>query len=327
MKKFLVFLIILSIGFFLGKITPNKDPETEKEKPLGGQQEAKEIRQGGYQFINPLLECEPASNENLEKLAPLTQEVKKIINEKIETLQASHISFYYRDLNNGPWFGINEDENFSPASLLKVPLMMAYFKKASLDSSFLNNKIFYDEAERTLEINVPEEERLKNGQEYSIIELITRMISFSDNSSFELLSKSISAEEIEKIHRDLGITVPSEKVPENFISVQEYASLFRVLYNSSYLSRELSEKALEILSTTSFKDGIVAGMPEKTVVAHKFGIRDYQNTEKKQLHDCGIVYASNNPYLICVMTRGADLENLSKTIKDVSQAVYKNIQN
>lgn len=39
-----------------------------------------------------------------------------------------NLSVYYRNLTNGNWFGIEEKELFSPASLMKLPLLLAYYK-------------------------------------------------------------------------------------------------------------------------------------------------------------------------------------------------------
>jgi beta-lactamase class A len=124
---------------------------------------------------------------------------------------------------------------------------------------------------------------------------------------------------------EIGVSFKGAEKSEDFISVKMYSSFFRLLYNSTYLNREMSEKGLEILSTTHFASGIPAGLPKGMMVAHKFGERGLANSQLKQLHDCGIVYFSKSPYLLCVMTRGDDFKKLSDIIKDVSSIVYKNV--
>ncbi|MDO8560151.1 MAG: serine hydrolase [bacterium] len=57
------------------------------------------------------------------------------------------------------------------------------------------------------------------------------------------------------------------------MSVKDYASFFRILYNASYLNREQSERALGLMTKTRFRDGIIAGVPAGRPVAHKFGER------------------------------------------------------
>lgn len=91
------------------------------------------------------------------------------------------------------------------------------------------------------------------------------------------------------------------------LTVKEYASFFRILFNSSYLSADNSERALNLLAHTEYHDALPS--PQGVVVAHKFGEAGTENIER-QLHDCGIVYLPDHPYLACIMTRGRDAEKL-----------------
>ena len=84
--------------------------------------------------------------------------------------------------------------------------------------------------------------------------------------------------------------------------------------------------ALKLLSKTTYKEGIVKGVPDNFATSHKYGIfiKDEQTSEsEKELHDCGIVYYPEHPYLLCVMTKGTDLSLLQTTIADISEKTYK----
>lgn len=63
-------------------------------------------------------------------------------------------------------------------------------------------------------------------------------------------------------------------------------------------------------------------MPKDVEIAHKFGQRDVDGVGLKQLHDCGIVYHPDGPYLLCVMTRGFDYDILSNVIGEISKRTY-----
>lgn len=288
---------------------------------------ALEIRQGGYRFTNPLLDCE-VSGDPLEfvELRPFKHKVQDLIDKKTESKEVSHVSVYFRDLNNGPWFGINEREDFSPASLLKVPVMMAYLKLASSDPSVLKREMLYTGAEdRNRMENVRAERNIERGRRYTVEELLYMMVAHSDNNALVLLAQSIDPKVLAGVYADLGIDIPGVVKPEDFMSVKSYAAFFRILYNSSYLSREMSEKALSLLARTDFRGGLVAGVPQGTVVAHKFGERAYDANPAKQMHDCGIVYYPEYPYLLCIMTRGNDFDALAGTIGDISRLVYAEV--
>ena len=103
----------------------------------------------------------------------------------------------------------------------------------------------------------------------------------------------------------------------------KFSRFFRILYNGSYLNFEKSNKALELLTKIEFKDGLVAGLPSEVPVAHKFGERQFG--EEKQLHDYGIVYYPEKPYLICIMTRGKELSKLPHVISELSKVTYEEV--
>lgn len=277
--------------------------------------------QSNFQFINPLLECDTAGI--VQELKPFKQKVSALISEKLKTGEASHISTYFRDLNNGPWFGINEREEFSPGSLLKVPFMMAAFKQAESNPDFLDQAVVYPGGNENDKMSIKPRITLEIGKSYALNEVIRRMIIYSDNDAKNLLLSKINSRILTKAYEDLGIQGPTIEKTDDFINVKNYASFFRVLFNASYLTKEFSEKALSILSEADFRDGLAAGIPKNVTVAHKFGEREYLS--KKQLHDCGIIYYPNHPYLLCIMNRGDDLQKMAKTIADISKVVYQEI--
>src|SRR5690606_549510 len=111
----------------------------------------------------------------------------------------------------------------------------------------------------------------------------------------------------------------------DILSVKDYSAFFRILYNATYLSKEMSEKALSIMARSDFDIGITAGVPNNIHVSNKFGERGFVNHYEKQFHDCGIVYYPGSPYLLCVMTKGSNFETQIKIIAEVSALVYKNV--
>lgn len=284
-----------------------------------------EKHESGYKYINPLLSCEVPQGQGNTEFTSLEYKIKTLIEKKIEQNLAAEASVYVRDLNNGPWIGINEDANFSPASLLKVPLMIAILKQAETDSSILQKKITYDTLLTTIPQTITPKKHVEVGKSYTVEELLTYMIGYSDNLAKDLLANILEGDSLDQIFTDLEINIPDIKKPEDFMSVKQYASFFRILYNSSYLNKQMSEKALSLLGLTDFARGIIAGVPPNIKVANKFGERELRENELKQLHDCGIVYLPQKPYLLCIMTRGQNLDNLITIIQNISELIYKNL--
>jgi beta-lactamase class A len=284
----------------------------------------REARQGGFRLINPLLECDVGIEQ--KELQRFEDEVEELVGNLIETGKADSVSVYFRDLNNGPWFGINERERFSPASLLKLPVLIAYLKLAEFDPSILTQSYTMTaEALRGPADPIPPSRKLVVGRSYQVEELLRQMIVLSDNQALFLLVRNPQLH-FERPFIDLKIPVPSNVDAEDFMDIKTYASFFRILYNASYLSNELSEAALKLLSQSEFKQGLAAGVPAGVPVAHKYGERVISRPAPEgpliQLHDCGIVYYPQRPYLLCVMTRGDDVAELAGSIRDISRLVY-----
>lgn len=282
-----------------------------------------ENHEGGYPFINPLLECFSNKSDTPENYK-LQKEIEGLISSKIANEKITEASVYFRDLANGPWIGINEYKKFTPASLLKVPIMITYYTLAESNPDILKQEILitkdYDDKNIP---NIKPEHKVEIGKKYSVQNLINQMIIESDNLAANALISNLPENQLNKTFTDLGLELPTIEKPDNYMTVKDYASFFRVLYNASYLNKYYSEKSLELLSETKYNQGLVAGLPLGTKISHKFGERKNENID--QLHDCGIIYKNNKDYLLCVMTRGNDFNSLSETIKDLSELVYDNV--
>jgi beta-lactamase class A len=279
-----------------------------------------------YEYLNPL-RCEPGLARQKKEYVALRNELLEFIETEKKKGNVNLVAIYFRDLQNGPALSINSQEFFAPASLLKVPLMITYYKKAESDPGLLNKKLQIVGDVSPLPQNVKPQKSVEFGKIYNRDELIHYLIAQSDNTAWEALLNDLrqnySEEDFVSTLSDLGIIDPRAK-GDQYITVQSYASLFRILYNSSYLNLEMSNKALDVLSQTEFDEGIHGGVPEGTKVAHKFGER--KNGDEQQLHDCGIVYYPQNPYLLCVMTKGKNISELLPIIQRVSKEVYEEVE-
>jgi beta-lactamase class A len=245
--------------------------------------------------------------------------------------KATNISVWVRDLTSLQWASVNENDRYAPASLLKVPLMIAYYKLAEIEPSLLTTKFTYQlsPAQDAPSPIFPPQKLLTVGQDYTVDDLISQMILYSDNNAADVLAAHIDPDIFNNILLELGIKIQSVKSDNlrDFLTAKTYGSIFRNLYNASYLDQAYSQKALDLLSKTTFS-GIDAPLPKGTIVAQKFGERGVDNadgTSVRELHDCGIVYKKSQPYSICIMTKGTDEASLLSIIKDFSQITYDKI--
>ncbi|MEK7646377.1 MAG: serine hydrolase [Patescibacteria group bacterium] len=276
-------------------------------------------------FTNPLLECSFGQDYIAQNtIRPSKEVLEKVITEKVASRDITHASVYYRDLNNGPWLGINEKENFFPASLMKVPLAMYFYKRSEEIPGLLDSIIPPNKDLQTIDF----EQHFKPSQSidltkaHTIRKLLEASIKHSDNKAAEALVFATEKDGFRKLLEDLHLSLPQSS-DADFMNVRDYATFFRVLFNASYLSKHNSEELLSTLSETEFDKGITKYLPRDTVVSHKFGERYSDSSNIKQFHDCGIVYLPYHPYLICIMTRGTDMDKASDVASLLSKVVYQ----
>lgn len=292
-----------------------------------------ERNKGSYTFINPLLECEVNGANSQQKYIPFEKELKNSINTTILDKNPNiHVSIYFRNLNNGPWFWINEREDFAPASLMKIPVSIAYLKLAESDPSILNKEFSIIRENESIQ-NFKPDELLSSSGTYTVTNLIERSLIYSDNDANRTLLENIQGDYILRVFKDLDIPIVDklEKWAEDYISVKQYASFFRILYNASYLERGSSEELLRILSQSHYTEGIRKYVPSNVQVSHKFWERRYiseSGNEITQLHDCWVVYYPKYPYLLCIMTKWSSTEfsSLEPIIQDTSRLIFETIQ-
>jgi beta-lactamase class A len=326
----LVFLVALVfvIGVFVGR-----GMRTIDETPGGRDAGLFKSKEKEFRFTSPVYKGETAGpSVTSTELKPFLYKVRTLVETRLKGNDASTVSVYFRDLNNGNWFGIQENEKFSPSSLLKIPVMIGYFKWAETNPLILNKKLLYAGTDGvTDDEDSKPGKKLKAGRSYAVDDLIFRMIAYADNAAFGLLSRNLPAERLHKVYKDLYVDYDPAKT-EDDLSLSAHAAFFRVLYNASYLNREMSEKALSHLSRASvFKSGIAAAIPHDTEVASTFcerGVRTNdvdEEEELKQAHEFGIIYYPNRPYIIGIVTKGNDFKKLEKVIRDISRLVYDEV--
>lgn len=315
--SFLVFGLCCFFAGWLIKDLTIKTAENEKLKTL---------RLSGYKFINPLLVCDLETDDESQDLQNIKNKVADVIKTHKENGDIISASVYYRDILSATSMEIGENEKYYPASLSKIPVMMAAFKIAKDNPAFLDKKITWeDSTDYNALQGIKPAKYLEVGKTYSIMEAIEYMIIYSDNNAFYLLSKNIDPEIFKQTFLDLKVSLREDpNSVQNFMTAKEFSYFLRVLYNATYLNKMYSEKAMEILSQVVYDQGLSAGVPDGVIVSHKFGYANVEDgTKQRELHDCGIVYKKDKPYLICIMTKGnSDLNKMQNVIADISSLLY-----
>jgi beta-lactamase class A len=272
----------------------------------------------GYNMLSSDIKKLPLdSNQDPDRIllhfVPLKEKILKEVGNLAENQK---IALYVQDANSGSWLGINESERFVPASLLKVPIAMAIYKRYESGEINLDDELIVREEDIDKEAGVPE--RYTIGHSYKVKELLEWMLKISDNTAKNILKGSLDPEELNSVFTHVAIENPytAEAANQN-ISPRQYERMFKALFFSTYLKPENSQALLTLLTDTRVEGLLSAKLPWEIQVAHKYGERN------DALHDCGIVYNKQNPYFICVMTSGIGIEQSKLLINDISLEVYK----
>lgn len=294
------------------------EPSSNRDPRISGDNYTIAGYNSAYKFIHPILSIEPV-NES-EKYAGIKKNIEDYIaGEKQKGLTSA--SVYFREFSKGQWFGINLTEKYDPGSLLKVGVLITYLRMAENDKDLLKKEIEYH-AEKGFRF--PEEhfksESVSEGGKYTLNELLRFMIVYSDNRATLFLEDHMDTTVFKNEFTDLGMTPPRFSDPNYTLNPKEYSMMFKALYTSGYLQKRASETALSLLSESVFKEGLLKGLPPNVTIAHKFG--EFGNGTMHELHECGIIYLNNTPYLINIMTRGNDWNQLSDLIGHISKTVY-----
>lgn len=295
----------------------------------GSEHRSRRAKAPGYTFTSPLLDVElPEGFSINNEPFPFKNKVVNYVNSATDGTRVRNISVYYRDLSDGPWFGINEKLDFNPASLMKVPVMIAWLKRAENRPGVLEQTFQFDGSADMTKIQLYKPAvTLVAGQRYSVEKLLEYMIAYSDNNALSLLYNNMTKEELKTVIEGMDISYKTGG-RVNTMTVHGYSGFFRILYNASFLSRNMSEKALQLLSHEDFPQGIRAGVPKGVTIAGKFGEHGGGDSgEEQQLHEFGIVYHPKGAYILGVMTQGHDLVRQTEIIRDVSALVYREVDN
>lgn len=267
-------------------------------------------------YLSPRIFLE-RQNDILINFVPLRQNLQDYVSGL-----KNKTGLYFEYLPSGLSIGINENDPYVLASLLKVPLVMGVYRNIA-DGKLSKNGTFEIKSEN---INKEFGSMWKKGvgEKVSVEDLINATIIDSDNTAKSVLFNNLQGPEIENVFDELDI--PKERSnKEASVTPKNYSSVLKSLYLSSYLPKKYSNELLDLMTRTKFHDKLPAGVPGYIKVAHKIGVYiDPENKELPTYSDCGIIYYPKRPYLLCIMAKGPETE-ATQSMATLSKMVYNYI--
>lgn len=288
-------------------------------------------RSGKFFAQKPCMDCESSTGGAMNNnLLPILNKLKEDAHREIDSREVQDIALYFRDLKSGAWIGINKDEKFNTASLMKVPLMMECLESAESHPGLMKKSLlFTGDEDWDSRQNIKPRKTLEAGKSYTVDELMFRMIAYSDNNATQLLLKEMPLDYLYQYLAEHKIDY--ERTPNgSMMSLDTYSGFFEALYDKSLLNSVMSRKALSYLAAEDFPQGMHAAVPANITIESKFGEQEILDGNGKvksaQLHEVGIVMDGNHPFLLGIMTRGDDFAVQEKVIRDITHDVYEEIE-
>ena len=276
----------------------------------------------------------------LSGCASASPDLARDIDRIIAANRGKTIAVAYYDLGTGTSLLRNEREVFHAASTMKVPVMLGLFEAVSRGDLRLDQPVrvhneftsIYDGSKYSLESKEDSDGELYKlvGRELPLEELVRRMIVRSSNLATNIVIELIGAKRVMALMKQIGANdiqvlrgVEDDKAyyagMNNTVTAYDLMLIFRALGESRIISPEASLQMTGILAAQEHNDGIPAGLPPGTRVAHKTG------SITRISHDAGLIFAPDtSSYVLVVLTRGFPKNSQAeKVIAAISRAVWR----
>ncbi len=264
------------------------------------------------------------------------------VDQRVDRILAAHpaqtIAVAYYDLGTGASLYRNEREVFHAASTMKVPVMLGIFEAVTRGELRLDQPVrvrnefvsIFDGSRYALEAREDSDSDLYKeiGNELPLDNLVRRMIDRSSNLATNIVIEFIGAPRVMALMKQIGANdikvlrgVEDDKAyhagMNNTTTAYDLMLIFRALGERKVISPAASDQMIDILLAQEFNDGIPAGLPPGTRVAHKTG------SITKIAHDAGLVIRPDGTsYVLVVLTRGfAKTEEAERVMARIARAI------
>jgi beta-lactamase class A len=250
---------------------------------------------------------------------------------------AEAVAVAYRDLGTGEEMTVRPDDVFHAASTMKVAVMAEVYRQAEGGALSLDERIEIKTTFRSIadgspyDLDSKDDSELslykKTGQRETVRELMRLMIVSSSNVATNLLIDRVTAAKADGFMKALGAsglrvlrgvedTPAYRRGMNNTTTARALMRVLSLIADHAVVSAGASDAMLAILLESDFQEGIPAGVPKGTRVAHKTG------SFRGVYHDAAIVMPEGRrPYVLVVLTRGLlDESKAHKLVADIARA-------
>jgi beta-lactamase class A len=248
------------------------------------------------------------------------------------------VALAFRTLDGkAEWF-VNPDEVFHAASTMKIPVMIELFHqvqqgKVKLDDKLTVKNEFHSLVDKSVyKLNAADDSETElykaERKERTLRQLCELMITESSNLATNLLIEKLGVENIRatvkalradgmNVRRGVEDSKAFDKGLNNTTTARALEEILYAIAQGKVIDEAACKEMTGILERQKFNEGIPAGLPKGTKVAHKTG------EITKIHHDAAIVFAPR-PFVLVILVRGmADIKDSSALMADITRQLYQ----
>nr|WP_250123024.1 serine hydrolase [Chroococcidiopsis sp. CCMEE 29] len=246
----------------------------------------------------------------------------------VQQLAAKHPKLlpgvFFVDLDTGAYLDLNGDSTFAAASMIKVPILVAFFQdvdagKIRLDEKLTLKKELIGGGSGDMQYKSP-------GTQFTALETATKMITISDNTATNLLIERLGgAAALNQRFQKWGLTVTEIRnlLPDlsgtNTTSPEDLGHLMALVNQGDLVSLKSRDRLLDIMRRTVTATLLPRGLGEGATIAHKTG--DIGSL----VGDVGLVdMPSGKRYIaVAMVKRPHNNSEAKELIRQISKAAYQ----
>jgi beta-lactamase class A len=281
-------------------------------------------------FVSSLTPQDSQSASSASNQIQLTEELTSL-KQKLANLDKKQAKIetqaFFIDLDNGKYVNLAGDTPISAASLIKIPVAIAFFQDVDAGKIKLNEKL---PMSKDVIASGSGDMQYQQGQKsFTALETVTKMIAISDNTATNMLIKRMGGKAVlDQRFQAWGLTHTQihNFLPDlegtNMTSSKDLATVLLKVNQGELISLKSRDRLLGIMQETKTRTLLPPGLEPGAIISHKTG--DIGTV----LGDAGIIdMPSGKRYIQAIIAKRPYNDIAARTlIQDMSRATYQHLK-
>ena len=230
-------------------------------------------------------------------------------------------SLYYENLYSGEVLEYNADLPLIAASIIKIPIMVEAFRRFEAGEDDPAAIHVLKNSEKMPSCGILN--RMHEGVEVTIRDLVEMMIVLSDNTATNILIERYGTDSVNRtmqavgasdciLRRKLFDAKASAAGIQNTVTARSVATLLKKLYRAELLGKKPDTEMMEILLNQRLNGKFPFELHSRNIqIAHKTGEDDGIT------HDAAVIFAKQ-PFVLCMFSNKTDVPSFERYMQETA---------